>query len=377
MIESSDIETVLECVGKTGVWMTACRAVITSHYIANFNDDQDQEINHDNEINKRKKEFELKSMEILKKKKDLINLTDKRMEIKYPTKFHFDPYSLYFISQLDTKDLILKTYDHYFNTMYDKEYKSLDQETKSLSRQELRKRELDKIENNFHSVLSWTDLMGTHIYYGVALRTHLIDQVFLDSYQHGIKQFVLFGSGLDTRAFRLALDSECTIFEIDLPGVIQFKKTAFREAIYEIPRASDCQVKYIPCDLLKQDWIGLLKQSGFESNKPTLWISEGLFQYLNVSAIESIGQQVQENSAPQSKYFIQTLMKTAPDAPPYPAHHEDALKMRANTVADEFQFTLLPDAKEYLIKHGFSSNIQQSFEMAEGFTSLYSFGSNQ
>ncbi|KAF2078246.1 hypothetical protein CYY_000436 [Polysphondylium violaceum] len=387
--ENSNIQQVLQSVGKTSVWISAIRAVLTAHFIDSFGKGNDQEggqavvsgggagaSNINLSINKTK-EFELYAIEIIKKKFGLSNFKDPRMEIKYPVDLVFDPYSFYFISKLNTKELILSTYDQYFNFTYDKQFDQLSLEMKSISKTELKRKEMDRIETNFHSVLSWADLMSSHVFYSIAKRTHLIDKVFLDSYQEGLQQFVVFGAGMDTRSYRLPLDAKCTIFEIDLPGVLKFKEKALQEAIKEIPPVGQCKIQFIPSDLSSLDWNHKLKDMGFDNSKPTLWVAEGLFMYLSESTIESIGELVSANSAPKSKYFVHSLMNRTSTTPYYQPTPHDFFKMKADTVKEEFKYILNLNCKQYLIRHGFSFNVKEIQEMGNNIISIYSMGSNQ
>ncbi len=59
-------------------------------------------------------------------------------------------------------------------------------------------------------------------YFG--LRTRVLDDFVLRSTAAGARQVVLLGAGLDTRAFRLDLPSDCVVFEIDRAGVLAFKE---------------------------------------------------------------------------------------------------------------------------------------------------------
>ena len=57
----------------------------------------------------------------------------------------------------------------------------------------------------------------------VAIRTRYFDDFIVYSLPD-ISQVVLLGSGLDTRAYRLPLTASTTIFEIDLPEIIDWRR---------------------------------------------------------------------------------------------------------------------------------------------------------
>ncbi|MBP0656671.1 class I SAM-dependent methyltransferase, partial [Mycobacterium tuberculosis] len=50
-----------------------------------------------------------------------------------------------------------------------------------------------------------------------------LDDVFEAAVADGITQFVILGSGLDGRGFRLDLGSRATLFEVDRPSVTEVK----------------------------------------------------------------------------------------------------------------------------------------------------------
>ena len=57
----------------------------------------------------------------------------------------------------------------------------------------------------------------------IATRTRFYDDIFLDATRGGVTQAVILASGLDTRPYRLPWPAGTTVFEIDLPAVLDFK----------------------------------------------------------------------------------------------------------------------------------------------------------
>ena len=81
------------------------------------------------------------------------------------------------------------------------------------------------------------------------------------------------------RAYRLDLPSDFRIYEVDQPGVLEFKDSVLRERSAE-PR---CVRSAIGVDL-RRDWPAALHHSGFDSASRTAWIAEGLLAYLSADA---------------------------------------------------------------------------------------------
>lgn len=110
-------------------------------------------------------------------------------------------------------------------------------------------------------------------YFG--LRTRVLDDFLLRSVGTSARQAVLLGAGLDTRAFRLELPSDCVVFEIDRPGVLAFKQRVLTD-LSVAPKAKRVPV---PVDL-REGWVSALTTAGFDPAAPSVWLAEGLLFYL-------------------------------------------------------------------------------------------------
>ncbi|MGA4541471.1 class I SAM-dependent methyltransferase [Uniformispora flossi] len=92
----------------------------------------------------------------------------------------------------------------------------------------------------------------------------------------GVRQLVLLGAGSDPRCRRLALPSDLTAYEVDLPGQLDAKESAF-EAAGLVPSAPR---RRVDADL-RGDWAAALAAAGHDAGRPTVWIAEGLFSSLD------------------------------------------------------------------------------------------------
>lgn len=116
-------------------------------------------------------------------------------------------------------------------------------------------------------------------YFG--LRTRVLDDFLLGAVGAGARQVVLLGAGLDTRAFRLGLASDCAVFEVDRAGVLDFK----HRVLTGLPAAPKVKRVPVPVDL-RDDWVTALTSAGFDPAAPSVWLAEGLLFYLP-SAVET------------------------------------------------------------------------------------------
>ena len=112
--------------------------------------------------------------------------------------------------------------------------------------------------------------------HGMAIRTRYFDDFLRQTSEtEGIRQTVILATGLDARAYRLPWPADSVVFEIDQPGVIDFKASTLA-GLRADPAA---EVRNVGVDL-REDWPAALMAHGFDVDRPTAWIAEGLLIYL-------------------------------------------------------------------------------------------------
>lgn len=136
--------------------------------------------------------------------------------------------------------------------------------------------------------------------YGV--QTRFFDDFFTNAGEIGIDQAVIVAAGLDSRAYRLDWPSGTTVFEVDLPKVLEFKSRVLGEMGAE-PKARRVEVA---ADL-RADWTAQLAAAGFDPQVPSAWSVEGLLPYLTGDAQEALFAQIHENSASGSRLALGAL----------------------------------------------------------------------
>ncbi|MCB0933255.1 MAG: class I SAM-dependent methyltransferase [Mycobacterium sp.] len=122
---------------------------------------------------------------------------------------------------------------------------------------------------------------GAHFVTFQAARTRYFDNYFRAAADAGVRQIVLLAAGLDSRPYRLDWPSGTTVFELDQPQVLEFKRQALDGCA---PRA---QRREVAVDL-RDDWQAALRASGFRGDEPSAWIAEGLLIYLPGEAQERL-----------------------------------------------------------------------------------------
>lgn len=126
----------------------------------------------------------------------------------------------------------------------------------------------------------------------VAVRTRIFDD-FLKRVQSPMCQVVILGAGMDARAYRLPWLPDVRLYEVDRPEVLEHKDTILKDFT---PR---CQRHVIPCDL-SGNWMMQLVNQGFQPDRPSIWLLEGLVMYLEEPEANNLLMSVATFSSPGS-----------------------------------------------------------------------------
>jgi methyltransferase (TIGR00027 family) len=117
---------------------------------------------------------------------------------------------------------------------------------------------------------------------GVA-RTRWIDDHLIAALHDAISQVAILGAGYDTRAYRVP-GMECVrVFEVDHPNTSALKQERVRKFHDGLPS----HVSFVAVDFNHGSLHDALKQAGFDSNQKTLFIWEGVTNYLTETAVSA------------------------------------------------------------------------------------------
>ena len=136
--------------------------------------------------------------------------------------------------------------------------------------------------------------------YGV--QTRFFDDFFNSAVAGGIRQAVIIAAGLDSRAYRLDWPAGTTVFEVDLPKVLEFKGRVLREQ-GATPKG---RRREVAADL-RTDWPTPLKAAGFDAQVPSAWSVEGILPYLTDDAQTTLFTRISELCAPGSRIAVGAL----------------------------------------------------------------------
>jgi methyltransferase (TIGR00027 family) len=111
-------------------------------------------------------------------------------------------------------------------------------------------------------------------------RTRLIDDVVSEA-GPTVEQVVILGAGFDTRAHRLSALAGMPVFEVDHPAT-----QAAKRSVVESLGLSTATVTYVAVDFERQSLDQALRAGGLGTGLPSLFIWEGVTNYLSDSAVD-------------------------------------------------------------------------------------------
>ena len=117
---------------------------------------------------------------------------------------------------------------------------------------------------------------------GVA-RTAFIDQLLRRALCSGAQQAVILGAGYDSRAYRIEAMKMVRVFEVDRPETQHVK----RERLSRVAGLSLEHVTFVEMDFLSQTLPEALVSSGFDRQRETFFIWEGVTHYLDSDSIDA------------------------------------------------------------------------------------------
>jgi len=137
-------------------------------------------------------------------------------------------------------------------------------------------------------------------------RFRYIDDVLKDSIEKkGLESVVNLGTGYDCRAYYIPGIERVRYFEVDYPSVIEKKKAKMKKILGKLPN----HVVYVPVDFEKQSLDTELKKAGYDLNSKTLFIWEGVTQYISKEANDNTMKYVAQ-AAPGSKIVFTYILKS-------------------------------------------------------------------
>lgn len=141
----------------------------------------------------------------------------------------------------------------------------------------------------------------------IVVRTRFWDEALLRATRTA-RQVVIIAAGMDARAYRLDWPDAVTVYELDQPAVIEAKGRVLAGDTARTRRVA------VEVDL-DDDWPPALTAAGFDPGRPSVWLMEGLLQYLEEAEVHALFARVDALSAPGSVLLYEVVGSALLEAP--------------------------------------------------------------
>jgi methyltransferase (TIGR00027 family) len=130
-------------------------------------------------------------------------------------------------------------------------------------------------------LLRYADLRAPGARTSAIARTCFIDALVRKTAEEGVRQVVLLGAGFDCRAHRVPELGDSRVFEVDRIETQQWKRAHLRGPVRH-------DVHYVAVDFQRDDVGARLTDAGWSAERPTLFIWEGVTNYLSEAAVTQV-----------------------------------------------------------------------------------------
>ena len=137
------------------------------------------------------------------------------------------------------------------------------------------------------TLIAASERAGPGLWASIACRKRFIDERISDP-ANEIDAVVILGSGLDTRPYRIARYSDLPVFELDQQVNIDRKMVTVQRVLGSVPAS----VRLGVADFEHDNVLGRLTEMGLRDTGRTLFVWEGVTQYLTPDAVHGMFEQL-------------------------------------------------------------------------------------
>eukprot|EP01132_Coremiostelium_polycephalum_P005645 gene5645-7028_t len=187
----------------------------------------------------------------------------------------------------------------------------------------------------------------------IGIKVFYIERTVLDFIKEGGTQIVVCGSGFESWPLRLgALNSNHTVFELDLPDMINLKEKVLGSM--KIEKQSSCNIVRLGTSLYEPDhWKSQLLKKGFDPTKPSLWIIESLVMFFTEDQAHQLIKSISEFTD-KSQLLLETFKLVPPSNTKNTKEVDLEIRQVTSFCKDNFKFTTddptvysyIPDSKK-------------------------------
>jgi methyltransferase (TIGR00027 family) len=191
----------------------------------------------------------------------------------------------------------------------------------------------------------------------LTIRTKFFDDSILEIVgKSSIKQAVILAAGMDARGLRLDWPDGLVLFEVDRDEVFEHKEAV----LTRLSAKPTCDRRIVRADLADQ-WTEALVKTGFDSNRPSAFLIEGLLMYLDEPAVAKLFADIRIVASEGSWMGVDLVSKDLLVSP-WTAALVDNLKK----LGCPWTFGVI-DPETFLADHGWQGTIVQAGEPAANF----------
>jgi methyltransferase (TIGR00027 family) len=129
----------------------------------------------------------------------------------------------------------------------------------------------------------------------LSIRTRFLDDALRGAMDLELRQVVILAAGMDARVFRLPWPADTVLFEVDRDEIFAYKEPI----LADLDARPACDRRIVRADL-EHDWTTPLAGAGFDPEKPTAFLVEGLLVYLPEDAVDRFMSTLAGIAAPGS-----------------------------------------------------------------------------
>ena len=174
----------------------------------------------------------------------------------------------------------------------------------------------------FFDRLGYSEKRGPGVMGFLTVRERHIDEYLKTCLAGGVQQVVILGAGYDSRAYRFdEFKQGIKIFEVDHPATQQAKRKKLEKIFGGVPQ----HVTYVSIDFNTQTLEQRLSECRYDEHAKTLFIWQGVTQYLTPEGVDSTLAFVACHSAPGSSIIFDYMYTSLLDGT---VKHGEVSKMR-------------------------------------------------
>ncbi len=174
--------------------------------------------------------------------------------------------------------------------------------------------------------LGYGELRGPGVMGFLIARERHIDEYLKASLAQGTQQLVILGAGYDARAYRFEeLKQGVQVFEVDQPATQDAKREKLKRILGRLP----AHVTYVAVDFNTQSLERRLAACGYDEQLKTLFIWQGVTQYLTPEAVDATLAFVANHSGAGSSIIFDYMYTALLDGS---VKHGEVSKMRKDPI---------------------------------------------